>query len=102
VLLLAEPGNSVQLVGTTVVAAGLWTHVAATFDGAALRVFVNGSLDAMIATTRAPVPGAAPLHIARDYGDNGFQGNLDDVRIYRRPLSPDEVGALARGDDVPG
>lgn len=102
VILLAELGQSVQVVGTTAIAADVWTHLAATFDGATLRLFVNGNQDAMAPATIAPVPGSSALHIGRDYGDNGFQGNIDEARVYRRALGASEVQALARGEDVPG
>ena len=63
---------------------------------------LNGSEEATTSATTAPTAGSSPLHIGRDYGDNGFQGNIDDVRIYRRALGADEVLALAHGEDVPG
>jgi hypothetical protein len=99
-LLLAEPGQNVELVGTSVIASDVWTHVAATFDGRTLRLFVNGGADAAKPATTAPIPGSSPLHIGRDYGDNGFQGNIDEVRVYSRALGADEVLALARGEAV--
>ena len=84
--------------------AGVWSHVAATYDSATLnfRIYVNGG--APLATTSgvaAPTASTSPLHIGDDYGPNRFNGNIDDVRIYDRRLTDAEVGVLANGLPAP-
>ncbi len=71
-----------------------WTHVAGTFDGAALRVCVNGTLVASNSATGDILPSAAPLRIGgNSIAGEYFFGKIDGVRIYNRPLSPAEVQA---------
>lgn len=69
---------------------GSWVHVVATFDGHTMRLFRDGVLLDINATGPIPLPALdAPLRV----GD-GFEGLMDDVRIYDRALSPTEVQAL--------
>ena len=85
---------------------GAWHHVAGTFDGRALRLFLDGQ----------PVgePMAAPLYI--DYAQTSalsvfgqyaggcelsFHGDIDLVRLWSGPLSPQAVAKVAAGSSVP-
>lgn len=78
--------------------ADTWYHVAGTFDGREMRVYVNGQLRS---TQRAPVSityDSISVHIGsqRDQDPAGFwDGHLDEVRIYDRALDEDEVRRLA-------
>ncbi len=74
----------------------VWTHLAGTFDGATMRLFVNGLEQG---GSRAAILQAntAPLTIGRASGghDLFFQGLIDDVQLYPRALTADEIGTLA-------
>ena len=80
------------LSGMLALAANTWTHVAATYDGARLRLYVNGTLVASTPRTGSYQVTAAPLWIGGNavYGEH-FRGKLDEVRIYRRALSQAEI-----------
>ncbi len=85
-------GTNHFAVGPTGLGTNAWKHVAGTYDGSALKLYVNGSL---AATT--PVGGAIPVSAgALRVGGNSlwgeyFRGRIDDVRIYNRALSASEV-----------
>lgn len=49
--------------GTTVVAPGTWYHVAQTYDGSTLRLYVNGALEGMAALAGPPVTTSQPVRI---------------------------------------
>src|SRR3989304_4070298 len=49
-----------QASGSTVLSAGTWYHVAAVFDGGALRLYLNGAPDGTAATTFAPGDATGP------------------------------------------
>jgi hypothetical protein len=81
-----------------------WMHVAATFDGQEIRLYVDGVLE----TTKAAgglVIGTndEDLSIGADFdGDKAFAGAVDDVRLFDAALSAAEVATLVAGADVPG
>jgi Concanavalin A-like lectin/glucanases superfamily/Cadherin-like domain/Bacterial Ig domain len=88
-------GSHTSTPGTAVLAAQTWTHLAATFDGATLRLYVNGILASSRART-GPVAGSTgALRIGGNSAWPGefFAGLIDDVRIYDRALTADEIAA---------
>jgi uncharacterized repeat protein (TIGR01451 family) len=87
-------------VGTTAVisAASIptntFTHVVGTYDGAMVRLYVNGVFVQGMAGGGAipPGPGGLPLRIGIDQvGGNGFNGLIDEATIYDRSLSAAEI-----------
>lgn len=95
-------GGEIELGATATPAANVWTHLAVTFDGAMLRLFVNGTLVSARAQTGAIVTSTGPLRI----GGNGlwgefFQGRIDELRIYSRALTAAEVQADMAAAVVP-
>lgn len=67
----------------------VWYHVIGTYDGATMKIYINGTLNAMKThKTGGPIfPSAYPILIggkamSLDY----FNGVIDEVRIYRHPL----------------
>ena len=75
-----------------------WQHVAATYDGNAMRIFLDGAIVAEQVKRGAIDPGGGvPIAIGNQPAGAGvrpFHGILDDVRVYRRALSLDEIVAL--------
>lgn len=80
---------------------GTWTHLAATYDGTRVRVYVNGGIAGGTGKTLAiparPVMEIGSAHLM-DNGNYHFPGQVDDVRVYKRMLSASEVAALAAGN----
>jgi peptidoglycan/LPS O-acetylase OafA/YrhL len=76
------------------------TFVAATHDGKTLRLYVNGGL---VASKRAPgqlSPGRGFFTIGGGVGNGaGWDGTIDDVAIYRRPLSEHDLQIQRRTGD---
>jgi len=85
-------GTPATIYGTSAVPANSWTHLAATYDGAMLRLYVNGVQVSSHAQTGAISSSANPVQIGGDtiYGQY-FQGRIDEVRIYNRALSQAEI-----------
>ncbi|MBK8784602.1 MAG: tandem-95 repeat protein [Anaerolineales bacterium] len=72
-----------------------WMHVAATYDGTNLRIYINGVLDNTRAATLTIAPNTTNLGIgAEPTFINLYQGLLDDTRVYNRDLSLAEIQAL--------
>jgi len=72
-----------------------WNHYALTYDGVVSTLYFNGaSINSdTTATGNILYPNVIKIAIARD-ADNYFGGLIDEVRIYNRALSADEVQRL--------
>ena len=74
--------------------ANTWTHLAATYDGAVVRLYVNGALSGSTpATASMPVSTGAFRIGGNTVWDEFFGGLIDDLRLYDRALSAGEVQA---------
>jgi hypothetical protein len=77
---------------------GGWTHVAATYDGAGtLSTYVNGAPGGMLLPYSLGAANGADLMLGVAGTCSHFRGRLDEFRLYRRALSPPEIGGLANG-----
>jgi fibronectin type 3 domain-containing protein len=78
--------------GTAALTLNVWTHLAATYDGTTLRLYVNGAQVSQRVVSGAIVTSTSPLRIGGNtiYGER-FSGLIDEVRIYNRALSATEV-----------
>lgn len=72
---------------------GQWYHIVGVYDGAEMRLYVNGSLmGSAPASGLIGVSPQAPSSIgALSTGLQPFSGWIDDVRIYDRALSDAEI-----------
>jgi hypothetical protein len=78
-----------------------WQHVAVTLDGTHASYYINGVLDHTDTIAGLQVGDInQSLYLGR-YGNLYFDGRLDDLRVYNRPMSAQEVSALYDGG-VPG
>lgn len=81
-----------------------WTHVAATVEPGACRLFVNGVPSGNVATRNDfSLSNDSALFLAgRGEGTDGFRGLLDDLRVYNIALSRSEIVAVATHSDLKG
>ena len=76
---------------------GTWMHVAATYDGATIRLYYNGVEQASRAWSGSIGVNDTPLGIGgQSDGLRGLIGSIDDVRVYGRALSAAEIGCPRR------
>lgn len=76
---------------------GAWHHCAATFDGRFLRVYLDGQeIGALERPGTIRAGGPAPGCIGSSSGGECFQGALDELQIYAKALSPDQIALLYR------
>lgn len=89
--IVSDPGTLVS---------GRWQHVAATYDGAMLELYVDGQLVASTPLTGRldsdPQVNAALGNqpATATGGDRPWYGQLDEVRIYDRALTPAELDVV--------
>ncbi|MGI9242327.1 MAG: DUF1592 domain-containing protein [Verrucomicrobiales bacterium] len=77
---------------------GEWHHVAGTFDGKQIALYVDGKQ-----VGSKPLAGKLQMQSTDDmavgaHGNEPFHGGLDDVRLYRSGLSNVQIESLAAGD----
>ncbi len=86
------------LVGRTEIARWTWNHVAFVRDGHAVRVYLNGQPQPEI---EANVPADFPAGFEQCFfggrcdNDANWEGRLDEIAVFDRPLSAQEVGKLS-------
>ncbi|HVK56083.1 MAG TPA: LamG-like jellyroll fold domain-containing protein [Burkholderiales bacterium] len=96
-----QPSSAVYVGGERTVFAGkslplnTWTHLAATYDGATQRFFMNGAQVASRQQTGSIAVSEGRLRIGgnRIWNNEYFKGLIDEVRIYNRPLTATEIQA---------
>ena len=71
-----------------------WSFITATYDGDNKKVYINGVLSATAACTSTFNSNTQYLSIGRDYDNENFYGDIDEVRVYDRALSEDEIKRL--------
>ena len=73
-----------------------WYHIAATYDGATLKLYVNGALEGSTATTALPNKNSYPLQFGGNTDQRlWFPGALDDIRFYGCALTATQIAALS-------
>jgi large repetitive protein len=81
-----------------------WMHVVATYDGATIRLYINGEQEAVKSGPASIASNDFDLGIGGEptgepTAGRGFTGALDDVRLYSRALSAATVAQLANGPE---
>jgi VCBS repeat-containing protein len=75
-----------------------WMHVAATYDGTTMHLYINGVEEAQKTLPTGTTIGLndVPLSIgAQSTPSRYFKGWMDEARVYHRVLSPEEIEAFA-------
>jgi hypothetical protein len=86
--------NDTNVIGTAALSTTAWSHVAVTYDGTTMRLFVNGNQVASRALSTPITTSTGALRIGGNsvWGEY-FQGRIDEVRIYNRALTAAEIQA---------
>jgi len=78
--------------GPSAIPTGAWTHLATSYDGATLLLYVNGTQVRTLAVSGPMAVSTGPLNLGGNaiWGE-WYAGLIDDVRIYERALTPTEI-----------
>ena len=100
--------NTTCLIITAPISNNVWHHIAFSFDdpgGAATktaRLYLDGVLVASNTTAIVPVFDTRPAIVGADINNGvfseGWIGGLDEVSLYNRALSADEIQSIANAD----
>jgi hypothetical protein len=90
---IGEGAEETSVASEEEVPRNVWTHLAVSYDGAKLRLYVNGDLAGTEAVDDGPEASSGPLRVGCDEDNGEFAGRIDEARIYNRALSSGEVAA---------
>jgi len=81
---------------------GIWHHVAGTYDGSNLKLYVDGDLKQTIPYAGPIATNTFGVNVGRDAEQTWmwYNGVIDDVRIYNRALTQEEIKLVMRGDPL--
>lgn len=86
-------GNYRSVASPGTIPANTWTYLAATYDGSILSIYVNGELiqSSLVGGNFAAGTGALRIGNNAVFSNEGFNGRIDEVRVYSRALSVSEI-----------
>ena len=87
-------GRAASVTAPTKAKTGVFQHVAGTYDGATLRLYVNGAVVTSFTVAGAIPPGPGPLLMGNDGSERRFAGLIDSAFFAGHALSTDEVLGL--------
>ncbi|AKM77785.1 MAG: hypothetical protein UX70_C0001G0047 [Candidatus Wolfebacteria bacterium GW2011_GWB1_47_1] len=87
-------GTQKSINGATSLAMGNWYHIVGVYDNTGVKVYINGVLDGTLAITGADTVSANLCMGAHGCGSYWTTGKVDDVRVYNRPLSGNEIEVM--------
>ncbi|MDX1935232.1 MAG: DUF1553 domain-containing protein [Capsulimonadales bacterium] len=102
------PDDALKVVTREALTPGKWQHVVMTYDGGkkkeSIRFYVDGvekPTDPQSDTLKGTTKSTVPLAIGQRNTSAAVEGTgIQDVRLFRRVLTPEEVGRLTRGTPV--
>ncbi len=99
-----SPRGGKSVSGTTKLVSGQWVHLAGVYDGATVKLYVNGRLEGTEKYSGQIRSDKAPVHLGGgslrgvDWGNNfTVHGIIDEVMIFNRALSAGEIRPLCQG-----
>lgn len=101
------PDNAIKITAEEKIKRNEWTHLFVSYDGSSkasgLRLYINGKLAKVRVeadSLRDSITNAVSPKIGRRTNSHPLIGEVDEVRIYERRLSDEEVAAVAQGDPL--
>jgi len=89
---LSTDSSSTNTFGPSALPQNTWTHIAQTFDGSTVRVFVNGAQVASRSLVGSVLDSTQPLEIGSDHiFGQYFQGLIDEIRVYNVALPQSQI-----------
>ncbi|MAF23346.1 MAG: hypothetical protein CMP26_12190 [Roseibacillus sp.] len=98
------PGNALKVMSAESLTADKWHHVAVTYDGsskaAGVKIFIDGKLSGNKVeqdSLKDTIATQTPFKIGSRSGKGNYIGEVDELRIYNRDLSEEQIQRL--GED---
>jgi len=75
----------------TALVAGVWSHIAATYDGTTVKIYVNGMLTQSATWTRGITDSGTDLLLGCRNGTTFLFGDMDEARVWTVARTPAEI-----------
>ncbi len=93
--------GSSSATSTSTLAISNWYHIAATYDGSNIKIYINGVLDQTVPFTGNLTPNTSAFIVGKDQSNTStFYGSISDVRFYSRAISAQEIADMMPASDV--
>jgi len=96
-ILAGFPATWTHTASTSAIAVNSWHHIVMTYDGSYIRIYTDGSQDGR-PTAKTGDMALTTSELMIGFGTPGvnhyFDGLIDEVMIFSRVLSPEEIEAL--------
>jgi len=93
--------DSQSVISNSALVNNVWYHVAGTYNGTTLQVYINGTAEnsalynkSMLQTSQGVAVGCIPHMGNLEYFGNGFNGTVDEAMIFNRSLSASEISEI--------
>jgi len=87
---IKQSNGSLYSVSATVLAADEWLHVAGSYDGTTLRIYLNGiEVGSAVASVGGLAASSGEFELSSD--SESMRGYLDDVRVWNHAHSPNLI-----------
>lgn len=105
-MMVSIGGGYPQGLSSELIRGGEWTHLAGTYDGSEIRIYVNGQLAGTESATGNIIEGSEEVRVATIsidslVPDRRFRGKIASVRLYDRALSAEEIQRDMEEDRFP-
>jgi cysteine-rich repeat protein len=87
-------------VSASIMSHDAWHHLAYTWNGTTGNLYMDG--DPIATSLSAGTAGGSILHFGFGTCDTGWQGRMDDARLYGSALSSSQIEELSQGDEPTG
>lgn len=88
------PGPRITVSSTASLTTYTWYNVIGTFDGSYMKIYLNGYVEGTVNVSNSLGSNYEGMVIGNSFEGNGFNGTLDDIRIYNRALNESEIQQL--------
>lgn len=93
--------GSALATSASTVSINTWCHVAATYDGVNMKIYLNGVLDQTVPYSGNVTPNTSAFTVGKDQSNTSeFYGSMSDVRFYSRSISQQEIVEIMQAADV--
>jgi len=88
-----ETGSAIYT--STTLTDGNWHHLALVNRSGTVEFWVDGTKQSTASAALSSTDQTTGVRVGEDYTSNYGKGSIDDLRLYARPLSPQEITALS-------